>query len=328
MSAPVLQVENLHVHYQTSAGIVKAVNGVSFQLQKGERLGLVGESGSGKTTTALAIMRMLEGPARIAGGEVILDEIDLLKLSDDEMRMVRFDRISMVPQGAMNSLNPVMRIREQIRDIFEAHGRALARSEVEATIAKLLARVGLRPEVAGMYPHELSGGMKQRVCIAMAIALKPQVIIADEPTSALDVVVQRQVVETLGDVQRELDAAVILVGHDMGLMAQFVDRIGVMYAGRLVELSPVAHVFSSPMHPYARQLISSIPNLEEKRLFKGIPGVAPSLLDPPSGCPFHPRCSEAMARCSVEVPALCETAPDRWVACLLYDEVLSHDPTS
>jgi peptide/nickel transport system ATP-binding protein len=325
---PVLQIEDLHIHYQTSAGIVKAVNGVSFTLQNRERLGLVGESGSGKTTTALAIMRMLEGPARIVRGQIILRGNDLLMLSDEAMRAVRFDHISMIPQAAMNSLNPVMRIREQIRDIFAAHGKALARQSIESTITRLLHRVGLSPQVARMFPHELSGGMKQRVCIAMAIALRPQIIIADEPTSALDVVVQRQVMETLGEAQRDLGAAVILVGHDMGLMAQFVDRIGVMYAGRLVELAPVAQIFSSPMHPYTQQLISSIPNLDEKRLFKGIPGVAPSLLDPPSGCPFHPRCSRVMTQCSGEVPVLDETEPNHWVACYLYDEVVSHDPAS
>ena len=325
MSTPVLQVENLHIHYHTLAGMVKAVNGVSFDLDKGERLGLVGESGSGKSTTALAIIRMLEGPARIIDGSITLSGTNLLALSDDDMRAVRFDRVSMVPQGAMNSLNPVMRIREQIRDIFEAHGQMPRRGEIEPKIAALLARVDLKPEVAGMYPHELSGGMKQRVCIAMAIALQPQVILADEPTSALDVVVQRQVMETLGDVQRELGAAVILVGHDMGLMAQFVDRIGVMYAGRLVELASATQIFKAPQHPYTQQLIGSIPNLDQKKLFKGIPGAAPSLLDPPSGCPFHPRCSEAFGPCTLDVPPLHETEPERWVACHLYEEVVSHD---
>jgi len=325
MNAPVLRVDNLHVHYQTLAGMVKAVNGVSFDLNKGERLGLVGESGSGKSTTALAIIRMLEGPARIIDGTINLAGTNLLALSDDEMRAVRFDRVSMVPQGAMNSLNPVMRIREQIRDIYEAHGKLPKRGELEDKIAHLLTRVGLKPEVAGMFPHELSGGMKQRVCIAMAIALQPQVILADEPTSALDVVVQRQVMETLGDVQQELGAAVILVGHDMGLMAQFVDRIGVMYAGRLVELGAVEQIFKSPHHPYTQQLIGSIPNLEQKKLFKGIPGTAPSLLDPPSGCPFHPRCTEAFAPCTLDVPPLREIEPSCWVACHLYEKVVSHD---
>jgi peptide/nickel transport system ATP-binding protein len=176
-----------------------------------------------------------------------------------------------------------------------------------------------------MFPHELSGGMKQRVCIAMAIALRPQVIIADEPTSALDVVVQRQVMETLGAVQQDLGAAVILVGHDMGLMAQFADKIGVMYAGRLVELARVKQIFSAPQHPYTRMLIESIPSLDQKRLFKGIPGVAPSLLNPPSGCPFHPRCSHTFGPCTTLNPALQETDAARWVACHLYDEVVIHD---
>ncbi|MFO7322396.1 MAG: ABC transporter ATP-binding protein [Chloroflexota bacterium] len=325
MTTPVLRVQDLHVHYRTAAGPVKAVNGVSFDLAPGERLGLVGESGSGKTTMALALMRMLEQPARIEGGRVLLDGVDLLALSEEQMRRIRFDRLSMVPQGAMNSLNPVMRIRDQMIEIFNAHGRHPDKAERRERIGHLLERVGLKRDVADRYPHELSGGMKQRVCIAMAIALRPQVIIADEPTSALDVVVQRQVMETLGAVQKDLNAAVILVGHDMGLMAQFADRIGVMYAGRLVELAPVRQIFSAPQHPYTQMLIASIPSLEEKRLFKGIPGVAPSLLNPPSGCPFHPRCPAAFAPCPTINPALEETDAGRWVACHLHSEAVLHD---
>jgi peptide/nickel transport system ATP-binding protein len=327
MKPVVLRVEDLHVHYPTPGGMVKAVNGVSFDLRHGERLGLVGESGSGKTTTALAIMRMLE-TALIPQGRALLGDQDLLALSDEAMRRARFSRISLVPQGAMNSLNPVIRIREQIADIFEAHDERLKPNRLNERIAELLERVGLKPEVAGRFPHELSGGMKQRVCIAMAIALRPQVIIADEPTSALDVVVQRQVMETLGKVQEELSAAVILVGHDMGLMAQFADSIGVMYAGRLVEIAPVKRIFSAPQHPYTRLLIASIPSIEEKRLFKGIPGVAPSLLNPPSGCPFHPRCPNVMTHCSLVIPELIHTDADHRVACHLYEKVEAHAPTS
>jgi peptide/nickel transport system ATP-binding protein len=219
----------------------------------------------------------------------------------------------------MNSLNPVMRVRDQITDIVNAHNGRFAETELREKIPDLLQQVGLKPEVAGMYPHELSGGMKQRVCIAMAITLRPKVIIADEPTSALDVVVQRQVMETLGKVQDDLGASVILVGHDMGLMAQFVDYVGVMYAGKLVEIGPVNGIFSQPRHPYTQLLIASIPSLEAKRLFKGIPGVAPSLLDPPSGCPFHPRCPQAVDQCSTLIPALQEIDTSCWVACHLYE---------
>lgn len=320
-----LKVDNLHVHFPTPAGVVKAVNGVTFTLRQRERLGLVGESGSGKTTTALALMRLLAPPARIPHGSMILDGVDLLALSEGKMRQARFAEISMVPQGAMNSLNPVMRIRSQFVELFQAHGQFTSSSDIDARIASLLEQVGLNPSVAGMFPHELSGGMKQRVCIAMAVALRPKVIIADEPTSALDVVVQRQVMETLGRVQEALGAAVILVGHDMGLMAQFVDRIGVMYAGRLVEVGPVRTIFRTPKHPYTQMLIASIPTLEQKKLFKGIPGVAPSLLNPPSGCPFHVRCDQRLEHCSRIVPDSIALSPDHWVACHLYPKEEHHD---
>lgn len=325
MSEITLQVEDLHVHFPTPAGIVKAVNGVSFILKRNERLGLVGESGSGKTTTALALMRLLAEPARIPSGRVRLGDLDVLTLSEEKMRQARFAEISMVPQGAMNSLNPVMRIRTQFVELFQAHGQYTSASDINARIRDLLERVGLKPEVASMFPHELSGGMKQRVCIAMAVALRPKVIIADEPTSALDVVVQRQVMETLGRVQEQLGAAVILVGHDMGLMAQFVDRIGVMYAGRLVEVAPVRSIFKDPKHPYTQMLISSIPTLEHKKLFAGIPGVAPSLLNPPSGCPFHVRCNQRLDHCSEIVPPSIALSPTHSVACHLYPEEVRHD---
>ena len=212
-------------------------------------MGLVGESGSGKSTMALAIMRMIKPPGLIEAGEVWLDGVNMMALSEEEMRQVRLGRIAMIPQGSMNSLNPVMRIRAQLADVWRDHGVPLTKREQDKRVSGLLQSVGLRPEVADMYPHELSGGMKQRACIAIAISLRPKVIIADEPTSALDVVVQKQVMETLAKVQEELGASVILVGHDMGLVAQFVDRVGVMYAGKLVELSPVRDIFTKPLHP-------------------------------------------------------------------------------
>jgi oligopeptide/dipeptide ABC transporter ATP-binding protein len=218
----------------------------------------------------------------------------------------------------MNSLSPVMKVGDQLRDTIRAHVRTGSRSSVDERIKKVLASVDLEPDVMQAYPHELSGGMKQRVCIAMSILLSPKVIIADEPTSALDVVVQRQVMETLGRVQNELGASVILVGHDMGLMAQFVDRVGVMYAGKLVEISPVRDIFKDPLHPYTQMLIASLPTLQTKEMFQGIPGLTPSLLAPPSGCMFHPRCPKVMDHCSVDVPDLVEVKPDRWVACHLY----------
>ncbi|MEM7127529.1 MAG: ABC transporter ATP-binding protein [Chloroflexota bacterium] len=319
-SEHVLDVKDLRVSYQTPRGSVRAVSGVSFFLRPGERLGLVGESGSGKSTTALSLMRLLGPPAMIEGGQVLLDGTDLLQLSEEEMRRTRFADIALIPQGAMNSLNPVMKIGEQLRDTMWAHAFNETRSVHKARIGEVLEWVELEADVVDAYPHELSGGMKQRVCIAMAILLSPKVIIADEPTSALDVVVQRQVMETLRRVQNDIGASVILVGHDMGLMAQCVDRIGVMYGGKLVEVSPVRDIFKDPQHPYTQLLIASLPTLESKEVFSGIPGLTPSLLNPPSGCMFHPRCPQVLPHCSEDGPTLEEVKPDRWVSCHLYDQ--------
>ena len=320
VATEVLQVNDLRVWYSTPRGPVKAVDGVSFDLLPHERLGLVGESGSGKSTIALALMRMIRPPGNIESGSVHLEGVSVLDVGEEVMRRLRLASIALVAQGAMNSLNPVVRVREQILDAMRDHGERPSRREATERIASLLQQVGLKPDIADRFPHELSGGMKQRVCIAIAICLRPKVIIADEPTSALDVVVQRQVMETLRRVQEELGASVILVGHDMGLMAQFVTRLGVMYAGRLVELSPVREVFAEPLHPYTQMLIASLPSLEEKGRFQGIPGLAPSAVDRPPGCSFHPRCPHAMPRCSVEDPELREARPNRWVACHLYGE--------
>jgi peptide/nickel transport system ATP-binding protein len=322
----VLQVRDLRVYYHTPRGAVKAVDGVSFDLLAGERLGLVGESGSGKSTIALSLMRLIRPPGRIEGGEVLLDGVNLAGLSEERMRRLRLAAIALVAQGAMNSLNPVLRVRAQIADALRDHGERLAGRALEARVAELLGRVGLRPEVAGMFPHELSGGMKQRVCIAIAISLRPKVIIADEPTSALDVVVQRQIIETLEQAQETIGASIIVVGHDMGLMAQAVDRLGVMYAGNLVEICDVRELFREPLHPYSQLLIASLPSLEAKGVFKGIPGLPPSLLRPPPGCSFHPRCPFAMERCSVEAPPLREVRPGHWAACHLYDEAGDGQP--
>ncbi len=319
MGEIVLEVKNLHVYYDTDAGQVKAVNGVSFTLQKGERLALVGESGSGKTTMALAIMRLLKSPAKIVSGEIILNGRNLLSLDEEEMRLTRLDKIALVTQAAMNSLNPIMRIDEQVTDGLEDHGFRESKSQRRARVRDMLARVGLDPAVAQMYPHELSGGMKQRVAMATATALNPEIIIADEPTSALDVVVQRQVMATLGRLQRQTNASVILVGHDMGLVAQFADRVGVMYAGKLVDLEPVEQMIANPLHPYSRLLLDSVPTLEEKReKLVGIPGITPALINLPPGCLFRPRCPDAMDVCAEIEPSLDQMDKGRHVACHLH----------
>ncbi|MGE3799073.1 MAG: ABC transporter ATP-binding protein [Thermomicrobiales bacterium] len=325
----VLQVNDLSVDYHTEAGPVKAVQHVSFDLRTGERLGLVGESGSGKSTIALALMRMIRPPGRIESGSILFDELDLVALSEEAMRQVRLARVALVAQGAMNSLNPVKRVRDQLRYSLRDHGTEMGKSELKAFSAELLQRVGLKPTVADMFPHELSGGMKQRVCIAIAISLNPQIIIADEPTSALDVVVQWQVIETLRKVQEELGAAVIQIGHDMGLMAQSVERLGVMYAGKLVELAPVGEIFSNPLHPYTRLLIESLPSLDHKEALQGIPGLPPSLLNRESGdCPFQPRCPRAFEPCATVEPVFQEVSPGHWVTCHLHDDRFAPTPVS
>jgi peptide/nickel transport system ATP-binding protein len=301
-------------------GAVKAVDGVSFSLAPGQRLGLVGESGSGKTTIALALMRMIKPPGRIESGAVVLDNKDLLGLSEEEMRRTRLAKLSLVAQGAMNSLNPVKRVRDQILLGLRDHDAKLPNGNAEAFIGELLERVGLAPKVAALFPHELSGGMKQRVCIAIAISMQPKLIVADEPTSALDVVVQWQVIDTLRKVQQELGASVIQIGHDMGLMAHSVDRLGVMYAGKLVELAEVRDLFGEPLHPYTQMLIASLPSLEGKGRLHGIPGLPPSLLNRPGGCPFQSRCPRVMEVCRTVEPPLRELRPNHWAACHLYGE--------
>ena len=329
-TVPALDVSDLRVSYYTSSGEVKAADGVSFSIMPGRRMGLVGESGSGKSTTALALMRLIKPPGRITGGSAIIDgTTDLFSLSDEEMRRTKLSKIALVPQGAMNSLNPVAKVKNQIIDGLRDHGSQNSSSQNRELVVELLGKVGLGPQFGEMYPHELSGGMKQRVTIAIAISMGPQVIVADEPTSALDVVVQRQIMETLAELQDELGAAILLIGHDIGLMAQFVDTLGVMYAGKLVETGTLRQLLREPKHPYTQMLIDSLPSLERKDRkrgdLRGIPGTAPSLYSLPSGCPFHPRCPQAMDICSSDEPMLklvnegvADGQDEQKAACLLY----------
>ena len=320
---PILQVQNLRATYHTNRQVIPAVSDVSFTLYQGERLGIVGESGSGKSSLALALLRLLKPPATIEGtvtfGGTIGQGPNLLALSQSEMKALRWRDLALVPQGAMNSLNPVMRVKHQLRDVFDAHQQDWPRDRVDARIEELLGLVGLSTDVGELYPHELSGGMKQRVCIAMAILLEPKIIVADEPTSALDVVVQRLIMQTLRQVQAQLGSAVIMIGHDMGLMAQFVDRLAVMYAGKLVEIAPVKPFYRNPLHPYSQSLIAAVPSTRQQRVMAGLPGSQPPLAQLPSGCAFHPRCSFAMDLCRREVPPLRQVGPERWAACHLVE---------
>lgn len=285
----VLKVKDLRVYFHTPLGPVKAVDGISFDLKRKERLGIVGESGSGKSTMAYSLMRLIKKPGKIESGNITVGSEDILNLAAHEMRKRRFSKISLIPQGSMNSLNPVMRIEEQLIDTIKAHDESkssISKHEKQAIVTKLLKSVGLDPALGKRFPHELSGGMKQRVTIAMGISLNPEVIIADEPTSALDVVVQRQVMDTLEKAQERIGAGLILVGHDMGLMAQFVDRIAVMYAGKIVEIAPVKTIFNKPLHPYTKMLIKSLPKLDSHGKFHGIPGLPAQLLNLSKGCSF------------------------------------------
>jgi oligopeptide/dipeptide ABC transporter ATP-binding protein len=318
---PVLSVRDLHVEYHTDAGVVRAVNGVTFDVMPGQKLGLVGESGSGKSTIALALMRMIRSPGRITSGQIVLAGRDIVTVTEREMRQVRSREIGMIPQGAMNSLNPVARVEDQIIDTIQDHATTrVTKKDLIDRARTALESVGLRPDAARMYPHELSGGMKQRVCIAIALAMQPKIVIADEPTSALDVVVQRQVMDTIMQLQEDLGIAVILIGHDMGLMAQSVDQLAVMYGGKLAEVSPIFEIFADPLHPYTELLIESLPKLEDRGTFRGIPGLPPSLQSLPPGCLFHPRCPKVLDVCREDIPTFAEHRPRRFAACHLHEE--------
>lgn len=318
---PVLTVRGLKVFYETPKGDILAVNGIDFDLYEGETLGLVGESGCGKSTAAMGILRLVNPPGRIAGGQVILDDINLLELNDRDLRAMRWTRLALIPQGAMNSLNPTMRINDQIADAIVAHEKKKQSKEaLKARVLELLSMVGLPERIYDMYPHELSGGMKQRVCIAMAIALNPTVIIADESTSALDVVVQRVVAQTMLKVKEALGVSMIMIGHDMGLMAQMVDRIAVMYAGNIVEIASVESMFKSPAHPYSQLLIDSVPSLKERKPLKITEGITHDPRNPPPGCIFQLRCPFVMDRCRIEKPERVEIRPQQEVACHLFEK--------
>lgn len=317
----VLKVDNLRIHYATPQGDVIAVSDISFQLYEGETLGLVGESGCGKSTTAYGILQLVQPPGYIVNGSIQVEGTDVLDLAEEELRKFRWTGLALIPQGAMNSLNPTMRVSDQLVDVIEAHeGKQSDKKALRKRIYDLFATVGLPNRIYNMYPHELSGGMKQRVCIAMAVALHPTVVIADEATSALDVVVQRIVAQTLVKVKDEIGVSLIVIGHDMGLLAQIVDRIAVMYAGKMVEIAPVENVYAKPLHPYTRLLIDSIPSIKERKPLKITEGITHDPRNPPSGCIFRLRCPLAWEHCA-EVEPLPIYVEDRHeVACHLYDE--------
>ena len=326
-SSVLLNIEDFRVYYTSVRGEYKVVDGVSFPVYKGEIVGLAGESGCGKSTLVEGLLRLVKPPGYIKSGSAISQDLtqgfgqsDLVKLTESEFRKLRWARLSYIPQGSMNSLNPVMKIEDQIKDGIIAHEGRSSEEQLQARVRELLSAVGLPQEVRSMYPHELSGGMKQRAIIATEVALRPQLIVADEPTTALDVTVQRIIIQTLARIQKELGAAIVLVTHDMPVHAQLADRLVIMYAGKVVEIGTVDDLFHDPFHPYSQGLVATIPSITgQRKRIEGIPGIAPSPLTWPSGCRFHPRCKHAMGICRAEEPEMRQMAEGRSVACHLYD---------
>ena len=303
VGAPVLKVVDLSLRYLTRGGEVKAVERVSFELDQGQALGLVGESGCGKTSVANCLMRLLPDNANLVGGQVFLEGQDILLLSEDEIRDRRWRSIAMVFQAAMNSLDPVYKVGQQVVEAIEAHGVETTLRDARERVARLFRLVGLDPALMERYPHEFSGGMRQRAVIAMALSCDPTVIIADEPTTALDVIVQDRILRELKAIQKELHMAIIYISHDIAVVAEVTDRIGVMYAGRLAEYGETADVFRAPLHPYTAALMGSFPSVTgEKRPLANLSGEPPNLIDPPPGCPFHPRCLHATQICGEQYP--------------------------
>jgi len=312
-----LEVKDLHVYYYTKRGVVRAVEGVSFQLDHAEIMGIVGESGSGKSTLGLAIMNLVPSPGRIVKGSIRLEGKDLTKMSEKELRKVRGKEVAMVFQDPMTSLDPLMRIGDQIVETILAH-EDLSKEEARKRALELLEEVGISKDRFNDYPHQLSGGMRQRVMIAMAVSLNPKLIIADEPTTALDVIVQDQIMELFSKLRDEFGVAIILISHDLALELEVSDKIGVMYAGWLVELSNSGELAENPLNPYTRELLKAIPNVElEEQKLVSIPGSPPDLHDPPHGCRFHPRCPDAMQVCYREEPPT-KVVDGRLVKCWLY----------
>jgi oligopeptide transport system ATP-binding protein len=317
-SPPLLDVRDLRTYFYTRAGVVRAVDGVSFHVARGEALGLVGESGCGKSVTALTLMGLVPPPGRTVSGEILFDGKDQLKLPEKERQRIRGNEMAMVFQDPISYLNPVISIGQQIAEPLRLH-RDLSDGAARTRVIELLELVGIPSPASRVdaYPHQFSGGMRQRVMIAMALACEPRLLIADEPTTALDVTIQAQILDLLQRLRRELGMALILITHDLGVVAGIVDRVNVMYAGHVVESAPVDDVFHDPRHPYTDGLMGSIPRMDRPRRdrLQAIRGVPPDLVEPPPGCAFQPRCPYAIERCAVEAPPLLAVAPDHESAC-------------
>jgi len=321
MDNNLLNIRELKTYFFTSEGIFKAVDGVSFGIKRGKTLGMVGESGCGKSVTALSILRLIQSPpGKIVSGEIIFKENDLLKMTEEEMRKIRGNHISMIFQEPMTSLNPVFTVGEQVAEVFRIH-RGLSYREASSETVKMfdLVKIPSARERAGDYPHQLSGGMRQRVMIAMALACNPDLLIADEPTTALDVTVQAQILELMENLKRQFNSSILMITHDLGVIAEVADEVVVMYAGMIVEYAPALPFFENPLHPYTRGLLQSRPIIEDiqtnKKLYS-IPGSVPDSSNYPEGCRFHPRCPLMTKECLESIPALREVSENYFVRCL------------
>lgn len=314
-----LEVKDLYTYFYTTKGVVRAVDGVSFTLNKGEVLGIAGESGCGKSTLAYSIIRLVPPPGKIKSGEIYFMGENILKMDRETFRKkVRWKGISMIFQGAMNALNPVYTVGDQIAEVIMIH-EGLSKREAYVRVYKLLSLVGIDPRRAHSYPHELSGGMRQRALIAMALALSPSLVIADEPTTALDVVVQAQIMNLLKKLQRDLKTSIILITHDLSLIAEIADKVAIMYAGKIVETGTSEQIYYNPQHPYTKGLLAAIPRIRgEITKLEWIPGVPPDLRNPPPGCRFAPRCKFKFEPCDKEEPPIIEIEPGHYVSCWLY----------
>ena len=314
-----LDVSDLRVIFHTYRGTIKALNGVELWLNRGERLGVVGESGCGKSVTSLALMQLIQQPGEITGGRIMFNGRDLLTLSEKQLDEVRGREMATIFQEPVAALNPVMKAGEQVAENVLRAKPGLSRSETRAEVERMLSIVGLDPKrVADHYPHELSGGMAQRVMIAMALSCSPKLLIADEPSSALDVTIQAQILNLLNELVRTFNYSALLITHDMGVAAEFCDKIAVMYAGNTVEYATTLGLFAKPLHPYSNGLFKAIPKIGQTGELSAIPGEVPDLVNPPSGCRFHPRCAHATERCSREAPQLIPVEEGHFVACHLY----------
>jgi len=315
----ILDVKNLTIHYITDEGVVKAVNDISFSLKESETLGIAGETGAGKTTTALGLMGLVpDPPGKVIDGKIVFNGTNLLDLNNSEMRKYRGKELSMIFQDPMTALNPVMPVGDQIAEVIRLHEKG-SRADANNKAAEMLELVGIPSERMIEYPNQFSGGMKQRVIIAIALACKPNVIIADEPTTALDVTIQAQVLDLMNDLQHKLNTAMIMITHDLGVLAEICDRVAIMYAGQIVEIGSLEDIYDHTKHPYTEGLFGSLPNLDSKvdRLTP-IYGLMPDPTNLPKGCPFHPRCSKKMPECETMVPEDIEVEPGHFVKCLLY----------